>query len=128
MSSAKSLRAEISNAVVSAHRRYFGKGPTRAKTYIGDNVVLCVLQNGATAVEQTLTAGGRGEEARIARMEIIHTAECTLRGELEQLTQQKVRAFVGGYDPDQDITTLVVLLEGSPSVTTDNGAGLEHAG
>jgi uncharacterized protein YbcI len=122
MSSAKNLGAEISNAVVRAHRRYFGKGPTKAKTYIEGNVCLCVLENAATAVEQTLAAGGHAEEARRARVEAIHTAECTLRAELEQLTQQKVRAFVGGSNPEHDITTLVVLLDGPPSAATDNGS------
>jgi uncharacterized protein YbcI len=122
MSSANSLGAEISNAVVRAHRRYFGKGPTKAKTYIEDNVCLCVLQKAATTVEQTLAAGGHAEEARRARVEAIHTAECSLRGELEQLTQQKVKAFVGGYNPEHDITTLVVVLDGRPSVPAHNGS------
>jgi uncharacterized protein YbcI len=106
------MRAEISNAVVGLHRDYFGKGPTRAKTYIHDNLVLCVLENGATTVEQTLRTGGRGDEARAARVGVIQdTAEDALKAKVEQLTQQKVEALVGGHNPEEDVTTLVFLLE-----------------
>jgi uncharacterized protein YbcI len=106
------VRAEISNAVVGLHRDYFGKGPNRAKTYINDNLVLCVLENGTTTVEQTLRSGGRADEARTARVDVIQdTAEEALKSKVEELTHQKVGALIGGHNPDEDVTTLVFLLE-----------------
>jgi uncharacterized protein YbcI len=106
------MRAEISNAVVGLHREYFGKGPTRAKTYINDGLVLCVLENGTTTVEQTLQWGGRSDEARAARVDVIQdTAEDALKAKVEELTRQKVGALIGGHNPDEDVTTLVFLLE-----------------
>jgi uncharacterized protein YbcI len=43
-----SLYAEISNVIVRLLREYTGRGPTKARTTIRDNVVLIML-------EQTLT-------------------------------------------------------------------------
>jgi uncharacterized protein YbcI len=104
-------RAEISDAVVALHRRYFGKGPARVKTYIEDNVCLCVLENVSTPLESSLASSGRESEARMARVELLHeTAEHALRPKIEELTQHKVEAFVGGHHTDHDITTLTFLL------------------
>ena len=41
--------------------RYYGKGPTKAKTHIFDDTVVCTLMGGFTAVEQTLIEAGEGE-------------------------------------------------------------------
>ena len=53
------LLADISNAMVGLKKEFYGKGPTKAKTYINDNYVLCVLQGGLTRNEETLIAAGQ---------------------------------------------------------------------
>ena len=58
------MRVEISNAMVGLKKSFYGRGPTKAKTYINDNYVLCVLEGGLTKNEQTLLAAG---EARLVR-------------------------------------------------------------
>src|SRR5205823_12898550 len=55
------LAAEISNTVVQALARTTGRGPTKAKTTIGDNGVFVVLQDSLTRGEQTLADAGEGE-------------------------------------------------------------------
>jgi uncharacterized protein YbcI len=107
-------RAEISDAVVGLHRRYFGKGPTRAKTYIEGSVVFCVLEDVSTPLEDSLAKGGRVSDARRTRVELLQeTAEYAFRAKIEELTQRRVEAFVGGHNPDCDITTLTFLLSQS---------------
>ena len=41
-------------------KEYYGRGPTRTKTYFEDDLVVCLLRGGFTRVEQTLLEGGRG--------------------------------------------------------------------
>ena len=51
------LAAAISNAIVGIHSQYYGKGPTKAKTYLIDDTVICVMQDVFTTVERTLIDG-----------------------------------------------------------------------
>jgi hypothetical protein len=53
------LNAAISNAVVHAFSDYIGRGPTKARTSIRDDLVVCLLENGLTKAERSLVAGGR---------------------------------------------------------------------
>ena len=46
--------AEVTKGMVSLHRRFYGKGPTEAKTYAIDDTVICILEGGFTTVERTL--------------------------------------------------------------------------
>ena len=46
--------ARISNAIVGIFSECYGRGPTKAKSYLFDNYVLCVLEDILTTVERTL--------------------------------------------------------------------------
>ena len=59
MGSAGSVRNAISNAMVAMKKRYYGKGPENARTYLNDNYVFCALEGGLTRNEQTLLAAGK---------------------------------------------------------------------
>ena len=60
--------AAISNAVVTLFAEYYGRGPTKAKTYAFDNYVITVLEDILTTVEQTLV--DRGEEGLVRRVRL----------------------------------------------------------
>jgi uncharacterized protein YbcI len=60
--------AAISNAVVTLFAEYYGRGPTKAKTYAFDNYVITVLEDLLTTVEQTLV--DRGEEDLVRRVRV----------------------------------------------------------
>jgi uncharacterized protein YbcI len=49
---------QISDGMVALLKEYYGVGPTQAKTYYHDDLVVCVLRGGFTRVEKTLAAGG----------------------------------------------------------------------
>ena len=38
--------AEVTRGMVSLHRRFYGKGPTEAKTYAINETVICILEGG----------------------------------------------------------------------------------
>lgn len=47
--------AAVTTGIVGLFREYYGRGPTRAKTYLlDDRYVVCVLRNTMTTVERTL--------------------------------------------------------------------------
>ena len=47
-----SIRAEISNAMVGLKKEFYGKGPTKAKTFLNDNYVFCAMEGGLTRNEE----------------------------------------------------------------------------
>ena len=49
--------------MVALLKEYYGRGPTRTKSYYEDDLVVCVLRGGFSRVEQTLLEGGRGHAA-----------------------------------------------------------------
>jgi len=59
-----SMTAEVSNAMVGLKKKFYGRGPTKAKAFINDNYVFCVLDGGLTQNEKTLLDAG---EARLVR-------------------------------------------------------------
>ena len=48
------MLAEATNAIVSLHRQHYGKGPTRSKSFLLDDVLICAMQDVLTVVERTL--------------------------------------------------------------------------
>ena len=60
------LLAEITNRIVAFMREHYGRGPIKAKTYVLDNLIVCVLSDGFTAIERTMMEGG--EPDRVLKM------------------------------------------------------------
>ena len=47
-------------------REHYGRGPIKAKTYVLDNLIVCVLSDGFTAFERTIRAARPNECSRCA--------------------------------------------------------------
>ena len=105
------LAAAISNAIVGIHSRHYGKGPTKAKTYIIDDTVVCVMQDVFTTVERTLIDAGRGDLVR----EVRTTFQYELRDEfidaISAITGRRARAFMSQIDCNADMAIEFFLLE-----------------
>jgi uncharacterized protein YbcI len=87
------LRADISNAMVGLKKEYYGKGPTKAKTYINDNYVLCVLQGGLTRNEETLLAAGEETLVRQYRLRFQEAMAAPTTEAIERLTGCRVLGY-----------------------------------
>jgi uncharacterized protein YbcI len=60
--------AQVSNSIVSILTECYGRGPTKAKTYMFDDYVLTVLEDFLTTVERTLVERGREQLVREVRL------------------------------------------------------------
>jgi uncharacterized protein YbcI len=61
--------ATVTNCIVKLFRDYYGRGPTKAKSYIlDDRIVVCVLEDTMTRVEKTLADNGHGDKVREVRL------------------------------------------------------------
>ena len=111
------LAAAISNTVVRALARTTGRGPTKAKTTLGENGVFVVLQDSLTHGEQTLTDAGEGEAVLDLRRRWQRVMQADLSREIEQLTGRKVIGFMSDNHLDPDIAVEVFVLEPLPPGT-----------
>jgi uncharacterized protein YbcI len=103
---------EITNSVVALYRERFGRGPTGAKTYVLDELVVCVLRDGLTPIERTLRDDGNGDFVREMRVRFQDAVEDELRGRIEDLTGRRVTAFLSQATVDPEVTIEVFFLDG----------------
>lgn len=104
------MRAELSNAMVGLKKNFYGKGPTKAKTYINDNYILCVLEGGLTRNEETLLAAGEARLVRQYRLRFQEVmAEATTEA-VERITGRKVLTYHSQivFDPEYGFEIFVL--------------------
>ena len=87
------VRAAISNAMVGLKKRHYGKGPERARTFIGENYVFCVLEGGLTRNEETLLDAGKEDAVRSYRLLFQEVVGDASTGAIEQITGRKVLGY-----------------------------------
>ncbi len=87
------LAAAISNKVVRVITDYTGRGPTRARAYMQDDLVSVVVQDTLTKGERSLVQDGRAEVVMTMRKAFQDTMRDDLVAGIEELTGRKVLAF-----------------------------------
>jgi uncharacterized protein YbcI len=97
-------RLAISNAIVGLYRDHYGKGPTRSKTYIHDDIVLTVLWGGIVQIEKTLAADGHDEVVHDMRRAFQHAKRDEFVTTVEKLTGRSVAVFMSQFDAEADIS------------------------
>jgi uncharacterized protein YbcI len=105
-----SVAAAISNGVVRLMNEYIGRGPTRARTYISDDLVSVVLRDTLTKGERSLVSDGRTELVLSTRKAFQITMQDELVALVEELTSRKVIAFLSDNSIDPDVAVETFLL------------------
>ncbi len=103
-------RAKISKEIVRLQSEYYGKGPTKAKTYIVDDLVVVVLEESFTRAEKTLVERGEREAIQQIRRRFQQQMADSFISVVEQATGRKVRVFLSETDVDQDVSVETFLL------------------
>jgi len=112
----------ISDGMVALLKTYYGRGPTRAKSYYQDDLVVCVLRGGFSRVEQTLLNGGRGAAVIEQRMEFQELMRDRFEEVIERATGRSVVGFMSGNQQDPDLMCEVFIL-GPSDLLDDETAG-----
>jgi uncharacterized protein YbcI len=116
------VAAAVSNAIVGIHSKHYGKGPTKAKTYLIDDMVVCVMQDVFTTVERTLIDAGKGELVREVRTTFQYSMRDEFRDAISAIVGRRPRSFMSQIDCDADMALEFFLLEdGVTDITQGNG-------
>ena len=104
------VRTAISDGLVALLKDYYGRGPEKTKTYVSDDLVVCLLRGGFTRVEQTLFEGGHGDDVIRQRMAFQNVMRARFEEVVEQATGRKVVGFMSGNHQDPDMICEVFVL------------------
>jgi uncharacterized protein YbcI len=100
----------ISDGLVALLKEFYGRGPTRAKSYYEDDLVVCLLRGGFSRVEQTLLEGGRGQTVIQQRMEFQDLMRARFEAVIEEATGRQVIGFMSGNQQEPDMMCEVFVL------------------
>jgi uncharacterized protein YbcI len=101
----------ISTSTVRLLHEYTGRGPTKAKTVINDDVVTVLLADTLTTGERTLVDNGRSDRVLQLRHDYQLTMRDDLIGIVERQLERKVIAFMSQNHIDPDLAVEVFVLE-----------------
>jgi uncharacterized protein YbcI len=100
----------ISEGMVALLKEFYGRGPSRVKSYYEDDLVVCLLRGGFSRVEQTLFEGGRGQAVIEQRMEFQDLMRARFEDVIREATGRRVIGFMSGNQQDPDIMCEVFIL------------------
>lgn len=106
--------SEVTNAIVQLFREYYGRGPTKAKSYLlDDRYLVCVLEDTMTTVERTLVESGHGEMVRQVRLTFQGAMAAEFKGAVETVTGRAVTTYHSQITLEPDIGFELFVLEPS---------------
>lgn len=105
------MLSDITNAIVSLHKEFYGRGPTKARTYHQGDLIVCLMREGFSLVERTLFESGRGEAVLEQRAAFQRAMEERYRTVIERITGRRVIAVMSGAHQDPDMVAEIFVLE-----------------
>jgi uncharacterized protein YbcI len=100
----------ISNATVRLLSEYTGRGPTKARTYVNDDLITIVLQDNLTKGERSLVADGQVTLVLANRKAYQNTMGASLIAAVEEISGRRVIAFLSDNQvaPDYAVESFVL--------------------
>jgi uncharacterized protein YbcI len=96
--------AEATNGIVGLFAEYYGRGPTRAKSFLlDDTYVVTVLRDTMTTVERTLAEVGHGDQVRSVRLTFQEAMAGSFKGVVESAFGRRVVSYHSQLLIDADI-------------------------
>jgi len=106
-----SLNAAIANEIGRLMAQFTGRGAPRSRAFIDQDVLVCLLEDGATRAEANLVAAGNAELVRRGRDALQRAMEPQLVAAVERLTGRTVRSFLSGTSTLAESSVEVFVLD-----------------
>lgn len=105
------LAAAISNVMVQLLHRYTGRGPVRARTTIGEDLIVCVMGATLTKAELSLVANGKHDVVLQGRRAFQDMIQADAEDLVYELTGRRVSAFMSTNHIEPDLAVEIFVLE-----------------
>ncbi len=119
------MLSRLSDEMVRAQKKYFGKGPTRAKSYMLDDLLIIVMRGGFTTAEKTMLDFHQEDQVRHFRQTFENEMTERLTDMVEDITGRKVLGYQSQvlFEPDVVVELFVFDEKASPEARAATGAG-----
>ena len=105
------VASQISREIVRIYAKLYGRGPTKAKTFLANEYALCLLENVFTPAERTLIEAGHGEQVHSTRAAFQDAIETDFTRIVEAATGRNVRAYASQIHTGIDAAFEMFLFE-----------------
>jgi uncharacterized protein YbcI len=105
------LNAAIANEIGRIVADFTGRGPTKSRAFLHQDVVVCLLEDSMTKAERNLVAAGKEDIVRQLRDTSQRGMETELVAAVEKLTDQSVISFLSGTATQGDASAEIFVLE-----------------
>jgi uncharacterized protein YbcI len=119
------LGLQISNAIGRLHKELVGRGPDKVRTFIDDEVVLCLLEGGLTRAERTLQEHAGDEPVVGLRLQLQAAMRSAIVETVQTILGREVRSFMSANDPAHDLQVEILVLAGEDDgpIAADDASG-----
>jgi uncharacterized protein YbcI len=113
------LNAALANELGKLIADFTGRGATKSRAFVHQDLVVSVFEDGATRAERNLVAIGESRLVRIQRDALQRAIGPQLIAAVERLTGRSVRIFLSGMDESGAASIEAFLLEPEPPATAE---------
>lgn len=92
------LNAALANELGKLIADFTGRGATRSRAVVNQDLVVCVFEDTATRAERHLVKAGKAELVRLQRDALQRVMSSELISAVERLTGRRVKTFMSGTD------------------------------
>lgn len=105
------LVSQLSREIVQLHARLYGRGPTKARSYLHADYAICILEEIFTVAERTLIEAGSSEHVMETRAKFQDAVSEQFISIVEGATGRKVRVFLSQVDIDGNMAVEFFVFE-----------------
>lgn len=105
------LISQLSREIVQLHARLYGRGPTKARSYLHSDYAVCVLEEIFTTAERTLISAGSSEHVSETRRKFQEAVKAEFVGVVERITGRTVRVFLSQVDIEANLALEFFIFE-----------------
>jgi uncharacterized protein YbcI len=107
----RGLSSEVSTRMVQLFRDYTGRGPTKARTYVQDDLIVCVLRDTLNKGERAIAEHMGADTVLEHRRAFQKAMRADAVALIEEMTGRSVSAFMSDNHLDPDIAVEAFVLE-----------------
>ncbi len=118
--------SQLSREIVQLHARLYGRGPTKARSFLHGDYAVCILEEVFTTAERTLIQAGSGEHVRATRTKFQDAVKAEFTEVVEEITGRSVRVALSQIDVDANLALeffIFAELDSGEEKRVDEGSG-----
>jgi uncharacterized protein YbcI len=97
------LVAQLSREIVQLHARLYGRGPTKARSYLQTDYAVCILEEIFTTAERTLIGAGQAEHVSETRKKFQEAVQGEFIEVVERITGRSVRVLLSQVNVEANL-------------------------